>query len=46
MLEDEEIRDILSGPGELAQKAQRLIEAANAHGGKDNIAIILIEPLA
>ncbi len=46
MLEDEEIREILSGPGELAQKAQRLIEAANAHGGKDNIAIILIEPLA
>lgn len=46
MLEDEEIREILSGPRELAEKAQRLIEAANAHGGKDNIAVILIEPLA
>lgn len=46
MLEDEEIREILSGPKELDEKAQRLIEAANAHGGKDNIAVILIEPLA
>ena len=46
MLEDEEIRDTLKGPGELEEKAQKLIEAANAHGGKDNISVILIEPLA
>lgn len=46
MLEDEEIRDILKGPGDLEEKAQKLIEAANAHGGKDNISVILIEPLA
>ncbi|MDE5951611.1 MAG: Stp1/IreP family PP2C-type Ser/Thr phosphatase [Acetatifactor sp.] len=46
MLEDEEIRDILKGPEDLEEKAQKLIEAANAHGGKDNISVILIEPLA
>ncbi|MBD5530189.1 MAG: Stp1/IreP family PP2C-type Ser/Thr phosphatase [Lachnospiraceae bacterium] len=46
MLEDEEIRDILKCPGELEEKAQKLIEAANSHGGKDNISVILIEPLA
>lgn len=46
MLEDEEIWEILNGPGELEEKAHRLIEAANAHGGKDNIAVILIESLA
>ena len=46
MLEDEEIRDILNGSGELDEKARKLIEAANVHGGKDNIAVVLIEPLA
>lgn len=46
MLEDEEIREILSGPRELGEKAKGLIETANAHGGKDNIAVILIEALA
>jgi len=44
MLEDGEIRDILSGEGELEDKARRLVEAANNHGGKDNISVILIEP--
>lgn len=46
MLEDEEIREILNGKGELEEKGRKLIEAANAHGGKDNIAVILIETLA
>ena len=44
MLEDQEIQEIPGGYGELPEKAQRLIETANAHGGKDNIAVILIEP--
>ncbi len=44
MLEDEEIRDILGGEGELEDKARRLVEAANVHGGRDNISVILIEP--
>lgn len=46
MLEDEEIQQILRDPGELEDKARGLVEAANAHGGKDNIAVILIECLA
>ncbi len=46
MLEDEEIREILNGQGELGEKAHKLIETANTHGGKDNIAVILIESLA
>lgn len=46
MLEDEEIREILNGQGELEEKAHKLIETANTHGGKDNIAVILIESLA
>lgn len=46
MLEDEEIREILNSPGELEEKARKLIETANAHGGKDNISVILIESMA
>ncbi len=45
MLEDKEIQEILNGRGELEEKARKLVEAANAHGGKDNIAVILIESL-
>lgn len=43
MLEDEEIRVILSGAGDIAEKAQALVEAANANGGRDNISVVLIE---
>ncbi len=46
MLEDEEIRMIISGARDLVEKAQHLVEAANANGGKDNISVILIEPCA
>lgn len=44
MLEDEEILRILSGPKDLDEKGQELIEAANEQGGKDNIAVVLIKP--
>lgn len=44
MLEDEEIRMILGGQRDIVEMAERLIEAANRNGGKDNIAVILIEP--
>ncbi len=43
MLEDEEIRMILGGARDIVEKAQALVEAANANGGKDNISVILIE---
>ncbi len=46
MLEDEEIRMILSGARDIVEKAQDLVQAANANGGKDNISVILIEPFA
>ena len=46
MLEDEEIRMIISDARDLVEKAERLVEAANANGGRDNISVILIEPCA
>lgn len=46
MLEDEEIRMILGGQRDIVEMAERLIEAANKNGGKDNIAVVLIEPFA
>lgn len=46
MLEDEEIRMILSGQRDIVEKAEELVKAANNNGGKDNIAVILIEPFA
>ena len=46
MLEDEEIRMIVSVQRDIIEKAQRHVAAANDNGGKDNIAVILIEPFA
>ncbi len=44
MLEDEEIRQIVSSMSELSEKGRSLVEAANDNGGRDNIAVILIDP--
>lgn len=38
-----DITAILRGDGELAEKAQSLVEAANRAGGKDNITVVLVE---
>lgn len=46
MLEDPEIHMILGAPGSVEEKAQELVRAANNNGGKDNIAVIIIEPFA
>ena len=46
MLEDEEIRMILHGQRDIVEKAEELIKAANQNGGKDNIAVVLVEPVA
>ena len=46
MLEDEEIRMIVHAGRDVIEMAEKLIAAANDHGGKDNIAVILIEPYA
>ena len=45
MLEDGEIRMILGGGRDIVEKAQELVRAANEKGGRDNISVILIEPL-
>lgn len=46
MLEDEEIRMILEESRDMVEKAESLVAAANEKGGKDNISVILIDPLA
>ena len=46
MLEDEEIRQIVRERISIEEKASRLVNAANDHGGKDNIAVILIDVFA
>ena len=46
MIEDEEIRMILQGQRDIVEKAEALVATANDNGGKDNIAVILVEPFA
>ncbi len=45
MLEDEEIRMILEGARDLVEQAGELVKAANENGGRDNISVILIDPM-
>lgn len=44
MLEDEEICEIISRETTLPEKGKQLVDAANENGGKDNIAVVLIDP--
>ena len=46
MLEDEEIRMIMEGQRDLVEKVEALVREANNRGGKDNISVVLIEPMA
>ncbi len=46
MLQDEEINAILKGAGTLKERAEKLVEAANNNGGRDNIAVIIIDMFA
>lgn len=43
MVADERICAIISEPGTLKEKAERLIEEANESGGIDNIAVVLVK---
>jgi len=43
MVDDEAICAILSGPGELDDKARDLVAAANHGGGRDNISVVLAQ---
>ena len=38
---DDEIARILSADGDLCQACRRLVEAANAAGGRDNVTVLL-----
>lgn len=44
MLKDEEIHKIIVESSSLEAAGRRLIEAANENGGRDNIAVVLVEP--
>lgn len=46
MLEDEEILRILNEEISVRERALKLVEAANNQGGRDNIAVIVIEPFS
>lgn len=43
MVGDAELERILGTPGDLQDRADRLVEAANRAGGEDNVTVILIE---
>ncbi|WP_193725994.1 Stp1/IreP family PP2C-type Ser/Thr phosphatase [Anaerosacchariphilus polymeriproducens] len=44
MIEDEEIKFIIQNKKDIEEKGNELIRIANANGGQDNIAVIIIEP--
>lgn len=46
MLEDEEILRLLEVSRDIVEMAEELVRAANEKGGRDNISVILIDPLA
>ena len=43
MVPDSEIAELLAGAGtDLSAAARALVDAANAHGGEDNITVLLV----
>jgi protein phosphatase len=36
----------MQGQRDIVEKAESLVKAANNNGGKDNIAVVLVEPFA
>ena len=43
MVDDNEIYEVLTSDNTIANRANRLVELANAHGGKDNVSVIIVE---
>lgn len=43
MVSDTGIAEVLSGGGSLAHRARKLVDRANAHGGRDNITVLLVQ---
>ena len=46
MVDDAPIARIMETDAELGQKASQLINIANAHGGRDNITVLLVQAMA
>lgn len=46
MVDDDEIFRIVKTQRDIVSKAEGLINAANENGGRDNIAVVLVEPFA
>lgn len=46
MVDDETICRILKGGGSLRDRVEKLVQTANINGGRDNISVIVIEPLS
>ncbi|MDD7770127.1 Stp1/IreP family PP2C-type Ser/Thr phosphatase [Suipraeoptans intestinalis] len=46
MVEDEDMFDIVKGARDIVEAVQMLVEKANSNGGRDNIGVILAQPLA
>ncbi len=46
MVENEDIFDIVKGSRDVIEAVQMLIEKANSNGGRDNIGVIVAQPLA
>ena len=44
MLTDDEIHQIINESTDISEAGNRLIDAANENGGRDNIAVVLVEP--
>ena len=44
MVDNESIVEILKDESNIEEKGQALIDLANINGGKDNIALILVNP--
>ena len=43
MVDDAEIAKILVSDGPMDLKAERLVDAANEHGGRDNITVLMVQ---
>ena len=44
MVDDEDIKNIVMGQRDVAERAEKLVKAANDNGGLDNITVVIIEP--
>ncbi len=46
MVDDEELYRVVKSSRDIVEAVERLVERANANGGKDNIGVVLAEPFA